>query len=141
MCSRMAIRAGSGHTDRHDRGLERGLAQVVEVLFQLLGRVLRRERLGELADDSLARVLVERAVDRDRPLRDVLDEHVPVAVEDAPTRRLGLHHPRAARDRLEPELLFGAHLEEPQAREESDEQGDDDDADDRYPDAAVVGHA
>ena len=39
------------------------------------------------------------------------------------------------------ELLFGAHLQEPQAREESDEQGDDDDADDRYPDAAVVGHA
>ena len=28
------------------------------------------------------------------------------------------------------ELLFGAHLEEPQAREESAEQGDDDDADD-----------
>ena len=71
------------------------------------------------------------AVDRDGPLRDVLDEHDAVAVEDAAARRFGLHRPRAARDGLEPQLLLGAHLQEPQAREESAEQGDDDDADDR----------
>ena len=39
------------------------------------------------------------------------------------------------------ELLLGAHLQEPQAREERREEGDDDDADDAHSDAAVVAHA
>ena len=46
----------------------------------------------------------------------------------------------AARHGLELQLLLPAHLHEPQARDESPEQGDDDDADDGDPDAAVVAH-
>ena len=129
-----------GDVDRDDRRLQRRLAQVVEVALELLGRVLRREHLGELAEHAGAGRLGELPVDGDRPRRDVLDEHGAVAVEDAAARRLGLHDPGAARHGLELQLLLPAHLQEPQAREESPEQGDDDDADDGDPDAAVVAH-
>ena len=39
-----------GDAGRDDRGFQRGLAEVVEVLLELFGRVLRREHFGELTD-------------------------------------------------------------------------------------------
>ena len=81
------------------------------------------------------------AVDGDRPRREVLDEHLAVAVEDLAARALGLERRACCRRRPGPSGCSPARLQEPQAREERAEQGDDDDADDADSNAAVVTHA
>ena len=135
------MRAGSGTPTATIAGFSGVWRRSLKFVLELLGGVLRREHLGELAEHAgRGSTSASCAVDGDGPLGDVLDEHHAVAVEDAAAGRFGLHGAGRARHGLEPQLLLPAHLQEPQARDESPEEGDDDDADDGDPDAAVVAH-
>ena len=126
-------------TQRDDCGHERRLPGAHVVREQR--RLLDAEHLGQLAENAIARRLREVAVDGDGPGRDVLRQHLPVPVENLATRRLGLDDARAERAHGLTELLLRTHLQEPQAREKRRKEGDDHDADNAHPDAAVVAHA
>ncbi len=124
--------------ERDDRRLERRLAQVVEARLEILHR--RADHLGQLPEHPFALLDGDLPRDGDRPCGFVVDEHRAVAVQDAPARHLGLDDARGGRDCFDFEVVLGPHLEEPQARQKCAKEGDDHDADDGDPDAAVVGH-